>query len=188
MNSVYKVLIELSKKNVRFKKNGKTKNGYCNLLRFDLRKKQITNGHYCIIKDGQLVRNNIQLADGTEYNLEGIPLIQPSDLEEYGIFLINQNPYEVIEKLYVMYKYSAPKMNTKYSRMNFRALTEAEMTNEQILNGMPRIEAQYLLEGYVMLAGLSGWIPWYEDKHFYWQSSNEKSLIIFRDFIQQKER
>lgn len=183
MNSVYKVLIELSKRNVRFKKTGKTKNGYCNLLKFDLRKKKISNGHYDLLINGQLVRDKIRLSDGEVYDLKEIPLIQPSDLEDYGIFAINQNPYEVIEKLYQLYKYSAPKMNTKYSRMNFRALTESEMTNGQILNGMPRIEAQYMLEGYIMLAGLAGWIPWHEDKHFYWQSLNDNQLILFKEFV-----
>ena len=39
------------------------------------------------------------------------------------------------------------------------------------------------LEGFILLASLSGLIPWHNPKHFFWQSATDPECIVYRDWV-----
>lgn len=168
--TLYEVLIELSKSHCRFK--GKH-TGYADLLRFDLKNKTISNGHTVIIKNGEVILDELKLTDGREYtgllNMELIHM--PSDF------------YAELEAVYEQYYSSVPSQNAQFSRNNFVAKELDHLSLRELVNGMPRIEAQYRLEAFVLLQAMTNQIPWANEHHFYWQSTKNKKLIIYKEWI-----
>lgn len=174
--SLYAILIELSESHCKF--TGK-KGGYADLLRFNLDDKTISNGNTVVMKNGKLMLDKITLTDGREYNLKGVELISKEEVfngEE-------STPYERIDELFEIYKHSVPSAHSQFSRQNFKALKADELTMEQLINNMPRIKAQYMLEAYILLASLAGYITWAEDRHWFSQSKKNKELILYKSWI-----
>lgn len=168
--TLYEVLVDLSKTHCRFK--GKH-TGYADLLKFDLKNKTISNGNTVIVKDGKVVLDELKLTDGREYTgLQKMELIHKAD-----------NFYQELEAIYEQYYSSIPSQGSQFSRNNFVAKGVDELSLRELVNGMPRIEAQYRLEAFVLLQAITGQIPWSDERHFYWQSANNNKLIIYKEWI-----
>lgn len=167
--TLYEVLVELSKSHCKFK--GKH-TGYADLLRFDLKSKTISNGNIAIIKNGKVVIDELKLTDGREYTgIKSMELIhKPDDF------------YEELESIYEQYYSSIPNQNTQFSKNNFVAKDVDHLSLREMIDGIPRIEAQYRLEAFVLLQALSGHIPWHNERHFYWQSNKNKQLVIYNEW------
>lgn len=176
--SIYKALIELSKSHTRLKKGG-----WADLMTFNLKDKTIKNGKTIILERGERKCSEIELINGNKYQLSN-ELINETDLMEYGIENCKENPYEVIQILFNQFKSSVPSEHSEYGKFNFYCKPVDELTMKEMINGIPRLEAYYLLEGYVMLASLSDWIEWKEPKHYFWQCPTDKKLIIYRNWIE----
>lgn len=168
--TIYEVLVELAANHCKFK--GKH-TGYADLLKFDLTNKTVSNGNTVIIKNGEVVVDEIKLTDGREYaGLANMELIHKC--EDF---------YEELETLYEQYYTSVPNKQTQFSRNNFHAKDVDNLSMKELIRGLPRVEAQYRLEAFVLLHALSTDIPWQHEEHFYWQSSKNKNLIIYKEWV-----
>ena len=167
--TLYEVIIELSKHHCRFK--GKH-TGYADLLKFDLKNKTISNGNIVIIKNGKVMIDELCLTDGREYkNLQSLELIHTSD-----------DFYKELESIYEQYYSSVPNQKSQFSRNNFVAKDLDNLSLQEMINGIPRIEAQYRLEAFVLLQAILNQIPWENEHHFYWQSKQNPKLIIYKEW------
>lgn len=170
--TLYDVLKELSEKHCRF--NMKSGKGYCNLLRFNLEEKKISNGNIVIMDKGIVLVDEIVLNDGTIYTgLKSMELIEDTADEFYG----------VVEELYLHYKNSVPSGKENFSKTNFKAKTSDELTTDELLVGLPRIKAQYSLEAYILLSTIINKNLWENENNFYWKSKNIPELVLFREWF-----
>ena len=84
---------------------------------------------------------------------------------------------ETLEFLYNNYKHSIPTEKTMHRTSRFKALPESELSNDDMLYGVSREQAERDLEqalyGFVMPEG-SGW---------FWQSENDPDLIVLRSWV-----
>lgn len=174
MNTVYDTMIELAKEHKKIRRVDKKASGYTDMFKFDLDRKTIFNGFTYIYKDGRLFTDRIVLTDGTEYVFEGKPLID-GEVDFYA----------EMEKKYREFAYSVPTKYDNACRTNFLAKHADELSFEQIRKGKRRPEARYALEGFVMFMAMCGKIEWAE-RHFFWQSRNEPSLILFREWARKE--
>lgn len=122
-----------------------------------------------------LVEKTLKI-DGKEIVLEG-ELINKDDLIRIGI--TPSHPIENIEQLYAIYKRSVPSAHHNGNKPYFKAMSVEDLTDDEIAFNWNRSCAQAALEGYVLLGGLI----WGNDEHWFWQSSNDKELIILREWI-----
>lgn len=175
--SIYKTIIGLTEQYSKFEEGG-----YSDLLTFNLDKKTIKNGKTILIKEGVISEEEIILRNGVKFTLNE-PLIQSDDLRDLGIEDCLKNPYLVVEKLYQNYKYSVPSEHSQFSRQNFYAVKSDELSFKQLLNNMPRIKAQYMLETYIMFASIMKCFLWENDKHFF-RIMNDNDLILYKSWVQ----
>ena len=139
-------------------------------LEFDLVRKSISSGRLCILREGKLLLNKIHLTDGTIIELD-------------GLIDFDGDPYAQIERLYAQFKRSVPNRHEKLNRGNFKALSSDSLTMEELTDNMPRIQARYQLEGFILLASAMDLIPWQYPSHFFWQSPTDPDCIVYRDWI-----
>ena len=94
---------------------------------------------------------------------------QPSAIE-------HQTSVEALEAAYEVYKHSIPSEKTMHRTARFYALPESELSDEDMLYGVPREQAERELEqalaGFTMPEG-SGW---------FWQSKNDPDLVVLRQW------
>lgn len=91
-----------------------------------------------------------------------------------------------IERLYHRYNHSIPSARSdNKKRPYFRALPEHELTDEDMLYGEHRETAQIALELYILIAIINKILVWDEfaKNKWFWQSPNEPSLIILKQWI-----
>ena len=99
------------------------------------------------------------------------------------------NPRELLNKvreLYITYKFSLPsERSDKKRKKYFRALHIEELTDEQLIYGVRREVAQYMLEAFVLCAILNGDFIWNDEIHGKWfyQDKTEKDLVILKNWI-----
>lgn len=83
---------------------------------------------------------------------------------------------EALEAAYEVYKHSIPSERTMRRTARFYALPESELSDEDMLYGMPCEQAEAALEqalaGFTMPEG-SGW---------FWQSKNDPDLVVLRSW------
>ena len=88
---------------------------------------------------------------------------------------------EDLETAYAIYKHSIPSERTMSRTPRFYALPESELSNDDMLYGVPREQAERDLEkalqGFLMPEG-AGW---------FWQSENDPDLVVLRSWTKQKE-
>ena len=171
--TLYDVICEMGKAHCRIAmKNG----GYSDLMRFNLTRKSLKNGDFFLIKDGEVVVDKLKLNNGQTFS--GLQSMKLIDIQQ-GCFKEN------LERLYIQYHASRPSMRCRYSKSNFVAKHETELSFEEML-GKDRTEAMYELEAYVLLSAMAGVnIPaelGMEEKHYYWKSEFP-SLVMFRDWM-----
>ena len=105
-------------------------------------------------------------------------IIVGSDVYEFDD-LISET--QDINKLYHQYKYSMPSERDN-GRHYFKALGVNQLTDAQLVVGMPRLEARIRLEAYILLASMSGMFKWADDSKWYWKG-NDKDFIILKQYI-----
>ena len=91
-----------------------------------------------------------------------------------------------IEGLYTNYKHSLPSERADSKRKKyFKSLSIDELTDEQLFVAENREVAQAKLEGFILCMILDGHFVW--DEHemgkWFWESNNDKDLIILRRWI-----
>lgn len=87
-----------------------------------------------------------------------------------------QTSIEALETAYAVYKHSIPSEKTMHRPSRFYALPESELSDDDMLYGVSREDAERALEkalrGFVMPDG-SGW---------FWQSRNDPDLVVLRSW------
>lgn len=104
---------------------------------------------------------------------------------EIDDILPDENPIEKIEQLYHQYKYSLPseKSMNNANRSYFKALDINDMTDEELVSGIPREYARALLETYLLYQIIYGTYKWFDDNKWFWISSNEPDLVILKKWV-----
>lgn len=121
--------------------------------------------------------------DGKEIVLDDrTDLIDRTDLVNLHIYKTN-DPWEVLEQLYAKYKRSAPSAHYQGNKPYFKATDVEELDDNEIAFNEARNLMQSAIEGYVLLAGLSGLLKWQNDDHWFWQSSNFRELIVLKEWV-----
>lgn len=102
--------------------------------------------------------------------------------EELGIGRMTvDEALEVIEDLYHRYKHSIPSERSDSHRTCFKALKEEDLSSEDMLYGEAREFALFHLELTLLLLVLNGSLRWREEwGTWFWQSPNDRDLVIFR--------
>lgn len=149
---------------VHIKMNGK---GYSDLIKFDFKKRRISNGETVLYDNGKIIPQKI--------NLCGYHIELTEDME----IIKERGDYETLEDLYRVYKYSVAEPYDNYAKHNFVAVDIDDLSREQFENGGKRQVARIALESYVMF---SEWV-WENPNHHYWQSPNIKSLILYKEWV-----
>lgn len=158
--SIYYDLIEAVDKGKKFK--------------VDLINKSLWINKKQIIKEGEIVHEQDH----------GKELIEPNDLNCMGwVSTLDEYPWDWIEFLYDEYKHSVPRENSN-KRSYFKALSVDELTDEELAFNIDRDFGQAMLEGYILLASLKGWLKWELETHWFWQSDKDDNLVIIRNWIE----
>lgn len=112
-------------------------------------------------------------------------LIDQDDLYVTTKMLVHDDFYAwvMVEHLYNNYKYSMPTKNSKVNKPYFKVADATEITTEHMASRPHRDKAQMMLEGFILLAGLSGCLKLTEPKHWFWQSSVDKDLVVLKKWI-----
>lgn len=90
-----------------------------------------------------------------------------------------------MEDIYKDYKHSIPsEQSDRNRRCYFKALPEKELSDEDMMYGMPREVARFNLEFTLLSAILDGF-QWDEAKmgKWFWQSNADKDFVILREWI-----
>ena len=128
-------------------------------IRIDLCNKTIKVGRIVIIDSGQTIKNKVFGNDFVELLTEELD----------------------IDELYEQYKYSMPSERDN-RRHYFKALSASQLTDEQLVTGMPRLEARIRLEAYILLASMTGKLQWHNPAHWYWVGQ-DKDFVILKKYI-----
>ena len=99
------------------------------------------------------------------------------------------NPRTMLDKvreLYTAYKFSLPsERSDKKRKKYFKALSIDELTDEQLIYGVRRETAQYMLESFMLCAIINDDFVWDDKIHGKWfyQDKIEKDLVILKKWI-----
>lgn len=170
--TLYEIITELPQHSAYLKMDKKCIGTTAQLI-FNLKDRIIKCGNAEIFNKG-LLQETLLLSDGTVYDLKDIDLIHVEECDQY----------EKIEELYTIYQKSIPNKSSNDRKSNFRAMPVNKFSYKEMMEGIPRTNARYELEGYVLLASFCGAIRWKWPDKFYWQSENNKSLVLFREWIE----
>ena len=91
-----------------------------------------------------------------------------------------------IRELYIKYKLSLPSERSDKKRNKyFKALPIDELTDEQLIYGMRREVAQYMLEAFILCAIINGDFMWDDEIHGKWfyKDKIEQDLVILKNWI-----
>ena len=175
MKSLFTILYELSQSSEIMMNNCLSYN-----LSVDLEKRQVRFKKYTIIDQGEIVRD-VVLQEGTSLDFDelikegDLDFILPRELSE------RSNPYETIEFLYGLFYCSVPDVSAMKKKQNFIGMGLNDFGANDF-TGMRRSKIQPLLELYILLGGMQKWIPWKDQKRFFWKGEH-KSLYVYRKWI-----
>ena len=119
-----------------------------------------------------------KLIEGGEYDVSKILYNEKFD-----------NPQSLLDRvreLYVAYKFSLPsERSDKKRRKYFKALSSDELTDAQLICGVQREIAQYMVEAFILCAILNEDFVWDEKTHGKWfyQDPLEPDLVIRKIWI-----
>ncbi len=143
-------------------------------------------------------KTTIEIQDAVENGAKFTINLQKRTLRLYGktveVDLENQTLLTVdrflenAEQLYERYKHSRPSERSESKARNyFRALPEAELSDEDMFFGAPRELARFNLELFILVQLLLGF-QWDEEKmgKWFWQSKTDKDLVILRQWFENK--
>ena len=89
---------------------------------------------------------------------------------------------ETIEELYDTYKHSIPSEKTAHRPARFKALAEHELSDDDMLYGIPREDAERALE-----KALRGFPIPKDAGSWFWQSKADPDLVVLRSWTKQKQ-
>lgn len=94
-----------------------------------------------------------------------------------------------LERRYRDYKHSVPSERSEsHRRCYFKALPEKSLSDEDMMYGERREYARYELESFVLAMILCGALTWNPAwGTWFWQSDNDKDLVILRKWIEPGE-
>lgn len=98
----------------------------------------------------------------------------------------NSRMLDKIRELYIAYKFSLPsERSDKKRKIYFKALPIDELTDEQLVCGVRREIAQYMLEAFILCTIINGDFVWDDEIHGKWfyQDKHEQDLVIFKKWI-----
>lgn len=129
------------------------------------------------------INNKKYIENGNYVAKEELDLISKDDLKSVFPDLdLEKDAWEIVEELYKKYKYSLPEKNNYISY--FRALKSKELPLDCLVKGESRHYCQAMLEGFILLASLKGWLKiekeW--ENQWYYLGKN-KDFIIFKEWI-----
>lgn len=116
-----------------------------------------------------------KMIDGGEYDTSQVLYESPQSL------------LDTVRGLYIAYKYSLPSERSEGKRKKyFKALPIDELTDEQLIYGVGRDVAQYMLEAFILCAIVNGDFVWDEEIHGKWfyQDKVDTDLVILRSWIE----
>lgn len=136
------------------------------------------------------------VAEGAKWSVD----FKSRSIKVDGKYLVENGKYNVVtgterypsdqflwhvEKAYGLYKHSIPSERSESKgRKYFRALSERELADEDMMYGVPRDMAQAELEGFVLCSMLEG-VTWDESwGKWFWQSPNDKDLVLLREWFE----
>lgn len=95
-----------------------------------------------------------------------------------------------IEGYYQQYKHSIPSERSEsHRRSYFKALPEKDLSDHDMLYGVEREVARCQLEVFVLLMLFDGQLRWHNEwGSWFWQSPNDKDLIILRQWVEPKSK
>lgn len=142
-------------------------------FKVDLVNKSLWIDRKQIIKKGEIVHDEDKSKD----------LIKEWDLAlHFKCMPLNENPWDIIEVLYKEFKHSAPSKHSN-NRGYFKALSLEDLSDADLAYGYDREFAQAMLEGYILLASIIGWIKWENESHWFWQSDSDRELVVLKEWI-----
>lgn len=118
--------------------------------------------------------------NGNEICLDDKQLIDITDMEY--VRCNYTNPWDIIEELYANYKRSVPSARTKTNKSYFKADSVNDLTDDEMAFNEARDVTQIILEAFVLLSSLSGWLTWKNDKHWFYQGK-DADLIILKEWV-----
>lgn len=141
-------------------------------FKVDLVNKSLWIDRKQIIEKGEIVHDEYKSKD----------LINECDLFlHFAGSPLNEGTWSWIEFLYNEYKYSAPSKNSN-KKSYFKALPVEELSDSDLAYGSDRDYSQAMLEGYILLGSIVGWIQWKNDNYWFWQG-DDKELIVLKEWI-----
>lgn len=145
---------------------------------YDYAIEQVRNGarFKVLLKERTFILNGKKIIDNGKYE------------DELGIVRLStiDSVLQSIEDFYEIYKHSVPSERSERKRRRyFKALPEHELSDEDMAYGVPRDEAQMILELVVLGYILNGSLTWDETVmgKWFWQSCKDKDLIILRQWV-----
>lgn len=136
-----------------------------------------------------------QVADGARFSID----FEKRSLKINGKHIVKDGQYEgtlgcpvvtdsitEIERLFDRFRHSVPSQRSANKRHNyFRALPEKEMSDDDMLYGVPRELAQVELEMFVLCQILQDSLKWddFAKGLWFWQSPNHPSLILLKKWF-----
>ena len=138
------------------------------------------------VKDGAKFKVDLI---GRNLTIDGKQIITNGEYEgDLGTSLATIDDFlYTVGRLYHYYKHSVPSERSESkSRRYFKALPERELSDEDMLYGKRRDPAQIELELYILCQVLLG-LEWDEQTmgRWFWQSKEDKDLVILKQWIQQ---
>ena len=147
------------------------------------------------MSDNILGRITEAVAEGAKWKVD----FKERSIKVNGKFLVEKGVYNIltgidcyppdqflwhVEKAYEVYKHSIPSERSEgKGRKYFRALSEQDLADEDMLYGAPRDMAQAELEGFILCSMLEG-VTWQEEwGKWFWQSPNDKDLVLLREWF-----
>lgn len=120
--------------------------------------------------------------------LDGQYVIKNGTFEgDLGIELCDEREcLSEIEMLYQRYKHSVPSERSESkSRKYFKALSELDLDDDDMMFGERRDKAQIELELYLLCQIILGF-KWNTKTmgNWFWQSDNDKDLVILKDWVE----
>lgn len=112
-----------------------------------------------------------------------------NDMQYNGLAHILSTEEEImskIEQLYQEYKHSVPSERSESHRhYYFKALSEKELSDEDMMYGERREVARCRLELYVLFCIILGRLTWNPSwGTWFWRSKDDNDLIILREWIE----
>lgn len=158
MKSIYNDLLNAADQGKKFK--------------VDLINKSLWINKKLVIKKGEIYHEEDKSKD----------LISPDDLANHFGSEISKEPWDLLEIIYDKFEKSVPSKHELKSY--FKAKSVDELTDADLAYNYDRNFAVAMLEGYILLAGLSGMLKWKNTKRWFWHSSSNKNFVILRNYIE----